>query len=119
MKTAPIPGPRCGGRTFLPRCRISRILRTPQGCALLVGVGGSGKQSLSRLAAHMCSLEVFQITPSPGFGLQELRVSQSGGSPPLVSSDSRVWPRPPHPAEGVGGNYFRAVVLILPNAVTL
>ncbi|XP_045053259.2 dynein axonemal heavy chain 11 isoform X2 [Desmodus rotundus] len=55
-------------------CRISRTLRTPQGYALLIGVGGSGKQSLSRLAAHMCGLDVFQTTLTQGFGTQELRV---------------------------------------------
>ncbi|XP_060488660.2 dynein axonemal heavy chain 11 [Panthera onca] len=55
-------------------CRISRILRTPQGHALLIGVGGTGKKSLSRLAAYVCRLEVFQVTVTQGFGIQELRV---------------------------------------------
>ncbi|XP_075413447.1 dynein axonemal heavy chain 11 [Tenrec ecaudatus] len=55
-------------------CRISRILRTPQGYALLVGVGGCGKQSLSRLAAYICSLDVFQITLTSGYRIQDLRV---------------------------------------------
>nr|XP_036878224.1 dynein heavy chain 11, axonemal [Manis javanica] len=54
-------------------CRISRILWSPQGYALLIGVGSSGKQSLSRLAAYICNLDVSQITLTEGFGLQELR----------------------------------------------
>ncbi len=42
-------------------CRIIRLLRQPRGSAMLVGLGGSGKQSLSRLAAFVCEAEVVQI----------------------------------------------------------
>ncbi|KAM8981229.1 dynein axonemal heavy chain 11 isoform 1-T1 [Sarcophilus harrisii] len=55
-------------------CRISRILHTSQGYSLLIGVGGSGKQSLSRLAAYISSFEVFQITLRKDYGLQDLKV---------------------------------------------
>lgn len=54
-------------------CRINRILESPRGSALLVGVGGSGKQSLARVAAFISSLEVSQIQLKKGFGVADLR----------------------------------------------
>ena len=49
--------------------RISRIIGQPKGNALLVGVGGSGKQSLAKLSAYICTYEVYQIKISAAYNM--------------------------------------------------
>ncbi|KAM3661462.1 dynein axonemal heavy chain 10 [Ammospiza maritima maritima] len=53
--------------------RIHRIIRMDRGHALLIGVGGSGKQSLTKLAAHTAGCEVFEIILSRGYGQNNFR----------------------------------------------
>lgn len=41
--------------------RICRVLRTPQSNMILVGVGGSGKRSLTQLAAFICGHKLVEV----------------------------------------------------------
>ncbi len=44
--------------------RIARVLRQDGGHLLCAGVGGSGRQSLARLAGFISGMEVFQVEVS-------------------------------------------------------
>ena len=62
---------------FLDACdhvsRICRILRQPQGNALLLGVGGSGRQSLAKLASYISIYKCSQIEVGKGYNMNNWR----------------------------------------------
>ena len=53
--------------------RIIRVIRKPRGNMFLIGIGGSGRQSLARLASYICEYKVFQIEVTKTYRLTEFR----------------------------------------------
>lgn len=57
-----------------------RVIGQPRGNMLLVGIGGSGRQSLARLASSICEYTTFQIEVTKHYRKQEFREGRREGS---------------------------------------
>lgn len=53
--------------------RISRVLRQPQGNALLLGVGGSGRQSMTKLATYIMNYSLACVEIVKGYSMHDWR----------------------------------------------
>jgi dynein heavy chain len=79
--------------------KIARIINTAGGNALLVGVGGSGKQSLTKLASFVCRQTFFQITLNKSYGDQHFKenvkelyniAGPAGGAVTFILTDAEI-----------------------------
>jgi len=79
--------------------KICRIINTAGGNALLVGVGGSGKQSLTKLSSYICRQTFFQVVLNKQFGdtqfkenIKELYniAGPAGGSVTFILTDAEI-----------------------------
>lgn len=60
-------------RTYHKSDDCNNVLLQPHGNILLVGIGGSGRQSLSRIASYMCDLSTYQVAITAQYRIPEFR----------------------------------------------
>lgn len=73
-------------------CKITRIVIAPAGHALLVGVGGSGKQSLSKLASYIMNFTIVNITISSSYNMNDLKTDiQTYYNKAAIKDEGLLW----------------------------
>eukprot|EP00428_Durinskia_dybowskii_P033450 CAMPEP_0170254764 /NCGR_PEP_ID=MMETSP0116_2-20130129/27233_1 /TAXON_ID=400756 /ORGANISM="Durinskia baltica, Strain CSIRO CS-38" /LENGTH=483 /DNA_ID=CAMNT_0010505769 /DNA_START=8 /DNA_END=1455 /DNA_ORIENTATION=+ len=79
--------------------RVARVIKNPGGNALLVGVGGSGRQSCAKLASFLADFLVYQVEITRGYDQTSFRedlkklLTNSGGKGEkyvFLFSDSQI-----------------------------
>jgi len=79
--------------------RTTRTINSPAGNALLVGVGGSGKQSLTKLSAFICKHKFFQISLTKSYTEKSLQedikllfeeIAMRNGSVTFIITDAEI-----------------------------
>ena len=79
--------------------RVCRILKQPNGHGLLIGISGSGRASVTKLATYIADYELFQIEMSKKYTINEWRndlkvlvrkAGESGTSMAFLFADHQI-----------------------------